>query len=168
MSNYSIGASPSCIAVFSFVLFALFCAQANAGASEGRRVTIGFLGSGDGRTVAAGHMGFVRATDNNMEYIGCEVRYLRRTNDDVTVIGNCRARNSEGRNVGCTTSNAVLIRAIESITSYAALRFVMRSDGAACEEISVTKRSSFLPPAGNDIAPDPQAVPNPPSGLSIQ
>ncbi len=93
---------------------------------------------------AFGVMTSARYSDNDVEYIGCGVRY----NDDgaggVFAFGFCQAADAAGVSLFCGTFNLELIEAIRSIADHSFIIFGVDEVGD-CTRIGNSTQSFYLP-----------------------
>lgn len=98
----------------------------------------------DGSGAANGDMLSARRSANAVEYIGCGVRRYEDSTGAVTAYGFCQATTAASVSGFCSTDNAELLDAIESISAYSYVTFAWRADGT-CRMIGNSTQSFYLP-----------------------
>lgn len=135
----------------SVLLFTAFFSVATwAGFTQPAPVTIDFTETGG---VAAGDMLSARNSKNDLEFIGCGVRYFDTLNGsggeaDIFTIGFCAAQLEEGGNVTCFTQNKGLIDGMRLSSDSTYYTFTWVDDGAGnltCTRIGTSVQSFYLP-----------------------
>lgn len=117
----------------------LACGTAVAGLSVSQSVVVDF----ENRT-AIGDMVTARYSDNDVELIGCGVRFFDDGLGGTFTIGFCSAADSENNQIVCFTESATLIDAIKSISSYSFITFAWNED-TQCTAIGNSTQSIYIP-----------------------
>lgn len=107
-------------------------------------VPVSVTANADGSGTASGHMLTARTSANAVEYIGCGVRRYEDSTGAVTAYGFCQATTAASVNGFCSTQNAELLDAIQSISAYSYVLFSWRADGT-CRMIGNSTQSFYLP-----------------------
>ena len=120
----------------------LSSAAAMAGLVQSVPVTVTLNADGSGS--ANGAMTTARFSANDVEYIGCGVRKFDDGAGGVISYGFCQASDEKG-NVGfCSTENAALLEAVQSISAYSFITFAWNKDGT-CRLIGNSTQSFYIP-----------------------
>ncbi|MCO7224744.1 hypothetical protein [Pleionea sp. CnH1-48] len=95
---------------------------------------------------ASGDMATARFSKNASEAIGCGIRKVAVSDEEVISFGFCQARVSEEDDgfVFCSTQNKELLDGINSISSYSFISFAWNEDGE-CTRIGNSTQSHYIP-----------------------
>jgi len=94
--------------------------------------------------IAFGNMTSARFSDNDVERIGCGVRYNSDGVGGVFAFGFCQAVDAAEVSLFCSTTNLELIEAIRSIADHSFITFGVDEDGE-CTRIGNSTQSIYLP-----------------------
>jgi hypothetical protein len=119
-------------------LLALFASTAFAGYTQPQVVEI------DPAGFAHGDQWTARASDNDLEHIGCGIRKFDDGAGGAISFGFCQARDAAGVDGFCSTENAALLEAMESTSAFAYITFNWNADGQ-CTRIGNSTQSFYLP-----------------------
>ena len=93
---------------------------------------------------AIGDMVTARFSENDVELIGCGVRYFDDGAGGAIFIGFCSAADADDNQIICFTENAGLIEAIKAISDYSFITFGWDADNQ-CTAIGNSTQSFYLP-----------------------
>jgi hypothetical protein len=118
--------------IFAIALTLGMCASAFAGNKNSVEVSINTVGP---KPYATGHLGYVRNTPDQVQYIGCQVS---------TTLGSCYAVNSAGFAASCSTTDPATLELIRSLKGDSGLYFRWDANGN-CMSILVRNDSMVAP-----------------------
>lgn len=93
---------------------------------------------------AFGNMASARFSDNDVELIGCGVRYIDDGAGGIFVFGFCQATDAAGESLFCSTENPDLLEAIKSIVDFSFITFAANGIGE-CTRIGNSAQSIYIP-----------------------
>lgn len=93
---------------------------------------------------AFGNMASARFSDNDVEFIGCGVRYIDDGVGGTFVFGFCQATDAAGESLFCSTESADLLEAIKSIVDFSFITFAADGNGQ-CTRIGNSAQSIYIP-----------------------
>lgn len=93
---------------------------------------------------AAGNMVSARFSDNDVELIGCGVRYFDDGAGGTFAFGFCQATNAAEESLFCSTTNLDLVAAIRSIADFSFISF-SSDDIDECTRIGNSTQSFYIP-----------------------
>ena len=93
---------------------------------------------------AFGNMVDARFSDNDVELIGCGVRYIDDGLGGTFVFGFCQATDAAETTLFCSTTNIDLVEAINSIADFSFITFGANDTGE-CVRIGTSTQSFYLP-----------------------
>ena len=93
---------------------------------------------------ATGQMVAARYSDNDVEFIGCGTRNFDDGAGGVTSFAFCQARDIEGDQFACLTTNVGLIDSVEAINDFSFIDFRWNEDGD-CTAMGFSTQSFLLP-----------------------
>jgi hypothetical protein len=120
-------------------LLALFASTAFAGYTQPQVVEVDPTAM-----FAHGDQWTARASDNDLEHIGCGIRKFDDGAGGAVSLGFCQAGDAAGVDGFCSTENAVLLEAMESTSAFAYITFNWNADGL-CTRIGNSTQSFYLP-----------------------
>ncbi|SEK74790.1 hypothetical protein SAMN05444354_102235 [Stigmatella aurantiaca] len=91
-------------------------------------------------TYAYGTVGYARSSPDSVQRIGCKTYYVA----GYGTTGECKAYNSAGQSLFCSTQNPEMIAVMRSITSISYIAFTRNSAGQ-CVEVDVDNSSEYPP-----------------------
>ena len=86
-----------------------------------------------------------RYSDNDVEMIGCGIRYIEDGSGGILKFAFCQATDAEEINVFCSSLNAELIDAVNAASSYAFITFSWDTDTLECTRIGFSTQSFYIP-----------------------
>lgn len=93
---------------------------------------------------AFGNMVTARFSTNDVELIGCGVRYIDDGAGGVFTFGFCQATDADGETLFCATTDNPLIEAIQSISAFSFISFAADEAGD-CTRIGNSSQSFYIP-----------------------
>ena len=93
---------------------------------------------------AFGNMASARFSDNDVEFIGCGVRYIDNGAGGIFVFGFCQATDAAEESLFCSTENPDLLEAIKSIADFSFITFAADGNGQ-CTRIGNSTQSFYIP-----------------------
>lgn len=99
---------------------------------------------------AFGDMVSARFSDNDVEFIGCGVRYFDDGAGFAFVFAFCQATDADENSVFCSTQNPGLVEAIHNISDFSFITFSGNDDGE-CLSIGNSTQSFYIP---DSLEPD--------------
>lgn len=91
-----------------------------------------------------GNMVSARFSDNDVEFIGCGIRYIDDGFSGLFQFGFCQATDADGESLFCSTENPDLIAAIETIADFSFLTYSADGSGE-CIRIGTSTQSFYIP-----------------------
>jgi hypothetical protein len=108
-----------------------------AGATVDRPVTVQYFADNSG--VAGGSLSTARFSENNIEYIGCNIQVTRQKGG-IPIFALCQANTADRVVATCFTDNRDFIEAIGSIKEFSNISFQWSADGL-CSSVIVNAQS---------------------------
>lgn len=94
---------------------------------------------------AAGNMVTARFSNNDVEFIGCGVRYIDTGVGSTFTFGFCQATDADGEALFCQTLDSPLIEAIKSISAFSFITFSANPETGDCTRIGNSTQSFYIP-----------------------
>ena len=124
--------------LIAVLFFSFFMTQSHGGLVQPAPVLVDTE-----KKTALGDMASARYSDNEVEFIGCGVRYTDQGDDGVFSFGFCQAANSDGVNASCKTQKTALIDAIKTVAHFSFISFSWDDDGN-CTHIGASTQSFYI------------------------
>ena len=94
--------------------------------------------------LALGDMTTARFSDNDVEIIGCGVRFSDDGKGGAATFGFCQAADAAGTVLFCSTVNTGLIEAIQNISAFSFITFTVDSETGQCLNIGNSSQSFYI------------------------